>query len=784
MTGSTRVAMPGATAHPRGSRRLVAVAALLIGCAIALTGPVLATAQAEEAVVTAVLPEATPEVTQEATPEPTQDANLQATPQSMPESTVPATEEPIPNTATDPDAATGPLIESPGNGQFISSNRTTVSGSKVAGQRIQLLSPRGGDALCVFPAEGVSLDEDTTTSWSCSNLYLQNGPTIKLRVVVTGDSSLSDEITVAVLGAPTVLGGRTGSESDGWVRGTGHPQATVTASLASGDSCTSDVDNSGAWACLFEGTLESGSREVSASQRSTFSSPSSSNSSEPVTIVFDLQGPAAPVLTTPRAGARVPVAGTEYTGTGETGATVTVFAGAYSVCSAEVTDGAWTCSAGGVEEGSYAVIAVQQDSAGNVGPGSIPVTVSYGADATATATPTPTATATPSASETPAVTPAPSVSASPSPDGAVAVPGETVEPTPSEAPQTEEPAPEAAEDESVGASAFTGRWNDPTRFALPIGPSDSSSPFPWLQAGMLALGALLLIALPLRMLAGTISRTRGGRPLWSAPTLTGRNREREEYEVAPTVRLNRWLRGGAALVAAATFVMLSGPVVDQPAYLRLLVAVIIGLILVNGVAILVPLWWSSRVLGLRGAVRFLPRYLLLIAAAAIASRIFDVHPAVLFGLLGSVSLLAKTDAGAPPTPAQRGQLAAVRVGALTVFAVLAWSIGALLPAASDFATSLVAETVNTIVLAAIGGAVMILVPIGHASGRSILAWSPPIWTGLTVLAYGILFAALAPAIDQLQTSGSGTVLWIIAATFAALCASAWVWQRFVTPEQR
>jgi hypothetical protein len=126
----------------------------------------------------------------------------------------------------------------------------------------------------------------------------------------------------------------------------------------------------------------------------------------------------------------------------------------------------------------------------------------------------------------------------------------------------------------------------------------------------------------------------------------------------------------------------------------------------------------------------------------------------------------------------------VRVGALTLFAVLAWSIGALLPAASDFATSLVAETVNTIVLAAIGGAVMILVPIGHTSGRSILAWSPPIWTGLTVVAYGILFAALAPAIDQLQSSGSGTVLWIMAATFAALCASAWVWQRFVTPEQR
>ena len=755
MSESTRGAVSGATARQRRSRDFGALAAVLLGCAIALAGPAVATAQAEEAVATST----------------TEEAYLQ--------STAPATQEPSPNTSTDSTALTSPQIESPANGQFIGSNRTTVSGSKAFDQEIQLLSPRGGDPLCIV--------DDESTSWSCSNLYLQNGPTIKLRVVVTGDSTLSDEITVAVLGAPTVLGGRTGSESDGWVRGTGHPQATVTATLATEDSCSSEVDNSGAWACLFEGTLSSGSREVTASQRSTFSSPSSSNSSEPVTIVFDLQSPAAPVVTTPREGAQVPVAGTEYAGTGETGSEVTVFAGPYSVCSAEVTDGAWTCSAGGVEAGSYSVIAVQQDAAGNVGPGSTPVTVSYAAESTATPTPTQ------SASETPAVTPTPSTSASPSSDSAVVVPGETPEPTPSAAPQSEEPAQEAAEEESANdsaaASTSTGRWNDPTRFALPIGPSGTSSPFPWLQAGLLALGALLLIALPLRMLAGTISRMRGGRPLWSRPTLAGHNRVREEYEVAPTVRLNRWLRGGAALVAAATFVLLSGPVVDQPAYLRLLVAVIIGLVLVNGVAVLVPLWWSSRVLGLRGAVRFLPRYLLLIAAAAIASRVFDVHPALLFGLLGSVSLLAKADAGsAQPTPAQpslaqRGQLAAVRVGALALFAVLAWSLGALLPAASDFTTSLVAETVNTIVLASLGSAVLILVPIGHTSGRSILAWSPPIWTGLTVVAYGILFAALAPAIDQLQRSGSGTVLWIVAVSFAALCASAWVWQRFVTPAQ-
>ena len=748
MSESARNEGSGFLARPRRSRRLALVAAVLLGCALAVAAPGLPTAQAEDAPATVQ-----PTPTSTAEPDPTA-----------------TTAEPDP-TATTPPA---PRIETPRNGQFISSNRTTVAGSKGFDEEIQLLSPRGGDPLCIVA--------DASTSWSCENVYLQNGPNITLRVVVTGSKTLSHEIAVAVLGAPTVLGGLTGSESNGWVRGTGHPQARVTATLPNDDSCTSTVDGSGAWACLFSG-LSDGSREVTASQTSSFSAPSSSNASTPVTVVFDVTAPDAPVVTAPVNGAQVPVAGAQYTGTGETDATVTVFAGSYSVCSAPVTGGTWSCSAGGVAAGSYSVIAVQKDIAGNVGPGSSARSVSYVADAT----PTPSE----SAGATPPVTPTPTPAASPSPDGSVAVPGPTSEPSPTPTPGGDSPDPEAAEPDEAAASAVPGQWNDPTRFTATIGPTGSGTPFPWLQAGLLALAALLLIAVPLRLLAGTISRTRGGRPLRAVPSLAGRNRVREEFDVAPTVRLNRWLRGGAALLAAATFVMLSGPIVDQPAYLRLLVAVVIGLVLVNAVAILVPLWWSSRVLRLHGTVTFLPRYLLLIAAAAIASRVFDVHPALLFGLLGSITLTTTPDAagqagGQPqqPTTAQRGQLAVVRVGALAAFAVLAWSLGSLMPGASTFATALAAETGNTIVLAAIGSAVLILVPIGHTSGRSILAWSPALWTTMTVVAYGILFAALAPMLEQWQSEGTGMALWIAAATFAALCASVWVWQRFVAPSQR
>ncbi|WP_104126118.1 hypothetical protein [Cryobacterium sp. Y57] len=763
MSESARIAIRGKTVRPRQSRSVAAIVALLLACGLALATPAPSTAQADEA--TAPAPASGQQTTPDATPA--------------------AAEEPIPNTTTT--SAPIPRIETPSIGQFISSNRTTVSGSKAADQEIQLLSPRGGDPLCIV--------DDSSTSWSCGNVYLPNGPNITLRVVVTGVPSLSDDIAVAVLGAPTVLGGLTGLESNGWVRGTGHPQATVTASLPNDVTCSSQVDGSGAWACLFSGTLTNGSQDVTASQISTFSSPSTSNASAPVTIVFDIAAPDAPIVTAPSAGTQVLVAGTQYSGTGETGATVTVFAGAYSVCSAPVTGGTWTCSAGGVAAGSYSVIAVQKDDAGNVGPGSAPLSISYVAETTAAPTPSESAPATPPVTPTPSAA-TPGAAASPPPDGSVAVPGappqpsQPSQPSPSAAPGTNAPDPEAAEPKRNGdtASVFPGQWNDPTRFAAAIGPTGNDSPFLWLQAGLLAVGALLLIAVPLRMLAGAISRTRGGRPLRALPSLAGRNRVREEFEVAPTINPSRWLRGGTALLAAATFVMLSGPVVDQPAYLRLLVAVIIGLVLVNAVAILVPLWWSSRVLRQNATATFLPRYLLIIAAAAIASRMFDVHPALLFGLLGSITLSATTDAsgqaGPQPTGAQRGQLAAVRVGALTAFAVLAWFLGSLMPGATDFTTSLAAETINTIVLAAIGSAVLILVPIGHTSGRRILAWSPPLWAGLTVITYGMLFAALAPVIEQLGNDSSGMTLWIAAATFAALCASAWVWQRFVAPTQR
>ncbi|KFF60377.1 hypothetical protein JF66_04840 [Cryobacterium sp. MLB-32] len=660
---------------------------------------------------------------------------------------------PEPNPVAQPVAA--PTIDSPSAGIFIGSSTTTVSGTRDASSEVQLLSPAGGDPLCIIVPDG-------STTWTCDNARLPNAPDVTLRVVATGNADLFDEITVAVLGAPTVTGGPTGQNtSNGLVRGTGYPGATVTASISDGISCTSRADGSGAWTCHLDGLVSSGSRQVTASQISDYSSPSSSNASFGITIDFDLNRPVAPVITTPSRGAQIPVAGATYAGTGESGATVTVFAGPYSVCRAPVTNAAWSCSAGGIGAGSYSLVAVQKDAAGNVSPGSTAFSVAY----VQPSTPPPSQSAPPTPNGTATTVPVPSESEPSASATAEAVPPVAVpEPTASA-----KPAPPIASE--FGA----GPWNDPTQFTTAVPSSWSSASFPWLQAVLLALGAVLLLAIPSRLLAGTVSRARGGRPLWGTTAIAGRNRARDEFETAPTVQWNRWLLGGAALVAAATLVMLSGPVVSQPAYLRLLLAVVVAVLIVNLAAALVPLLWSSRILHITATITFLPRYLVLVAVAAIGSRVLDIHPALLFGLLGSVT------AAAGPTLAQRGQLASVRCVGLVLLAIIGWLGLSALPPIDGFMGAFLAEVLNTIVLTAIGSAVFVLVPLGSTSGRSVLAWSPPVWAGLMVVSLTLLFAVLSPAIDAWQSAGAIPLLWLASVVFAALSAGAWAWQRFVAP---
>ena len=224
----------------------------------------------------------------------------------------------IPPATTPPVIA--PVITAPATGIFIGRDSTTVSGTRDATQEIQVFSTTGSEPACIAPVNG-------TTTWTC-DVRLPSGPVVPLRAVVTGDPTLNSTITVAVLAAPVVLGGPSGqASSNGTVRGTGYPGATVSASVAGGAQCFADVDASGNWVCALIGSLTSESHAVTASQKSDFSSPSSSNTSAPTTVHFDLDRPAPPVITAPTSGTIVSLTASSYAGSGDDGARVIVYAG-------------------------------------------------------------------------------------------------------------------------------------------------------------------------------------------------------------------------------------------------------------------------------------------------------------------------------------------------------------------------------------------------------------------------------------------------------------------------
>jgi outer membrane biosynthesis protein TonB len=705
----------------------------------------------------------TPSETPSSSPTPTPDPAPTATATPTPTPTDPEAE-PTPTPPAEP-APAAPTITGPAAGSFIGGS-TTVSGGRDPSHEIQLIASIGGDPLCTVPVDG-------TGSWSCGGVVLPSGPDVQLQAVVSGLGTLSAPHTVRVLQAPTVTGGAIGqSTSGGLVRGTGYPGATVTATLATGQGCSFTVDSSGAWACLLEGELRSGQEQVTASQQTDFSAPASSPASAPVSLLIDVDAPSAPVLAAPTAGSELSLTGSQYYGEGENGATVTVFAGAYSVCSSVVSGGTWSCSGSGVAAGNYALRAVQQDAAGNVSAGSEPTPVRYGP---APATPTPSPTPTRSPKPTPTATPTPT----PTPTATAPVrPGTTAAPTPSPSAAPVVPVPAGPDDDAAPELIVPGGWNDPTPFSTAVIPPWNNPEFPWLQSALLTLGALILLIIPARLLAGTISRARGGKPLVSGHRFAGRNHPHEDFEVPPTVHLARPVVAAAALLAGAVFVLLSGPVTGTPNYLRLFLAVVLALAVVNAVGILIPRWWGSRAQHLDVSASVLPRYLVVVALTALASRALELEPALIFGLLGSI--VVRTG----PLAAERGQLAAVRAGSLLLLGLGGLAVSGALSASGGAVAALTTEFVNTVVLASVGSAVLVLIPIGNTSGRSVLAWSPPVWAALAVPAYLTLFVLLSPTIAGWSGTGTVTTLWVAAAVFAGLSVALWAWQRYVVPAIR
>jgi hypothetical protein len=626
--------------------------------------------------------------------------------------------------------ASAATITAPTAGQFLGNNSFTVTGTADAGSTVVVTAPGGADCT-VAPT--------TASPWSCVLDHVPNGSGIVLTATETkADATTSSaSVTVNVLGAPT-LDGPGSFVTPGIVSGGALTGATVSVMVngSGGQGCTSVAVNS-YWSCSISAPT-GGPYTVTAHQSMHgIGGPSDESNSQKVTV--DKDRPAAPVVTSPRTNSRVVTEPVTFSGTGEPNGFLNVYVDASPVCGASVSSaGRWSCAASGIKHGVHAVQAIQSDLAGNFSDPSAPSRVYFGPRPASAVPPAPP----PPSTESP--TPSPEPSASPDPP-APYVPG------------SGEPPPSLHE-------SLTN-WGTPTTFGTNLPTlAETISQGNWLFAPLLALGFILLVALPLRLVASTLR----GRIRLPRTQFTGRNRSLPEPDDTPPP--NPWLVGAIPLAIAAGFAVVAVGYNGEVRFLRLLAAVGIGLAVLNVVGVAIATRAASKLQGVSGRLRFLPLLLLAAGLAAVLSRWTGIEPPVLAGVLIGVGF-GRMTASRP-----RAIVSLVEVGTIVILAVAAWLAFQWIGPVQGFWATLSTEVLATICLAGLGSAVILMLPLGRLPGRVVAEWSPPAWlVAMAIVATLAWVIVLGGSDARFPVMGSA----MVAGGFAAVSLAVWAWTRYV-----
>ncbi|MBD8610527.1 hypothetical protein IFT77_08515 [Frigoribacterium sp. CFBP 13729] len=676
---------------------------------------------------------------------------------------------PTPTPGPTPVAPTvGPVADSP-------TGSVTASGDATPGARVKVALTSNGTYrdLCA------SVATTSSGSWTCTATVPSGaGWTV---VVTDLDHTDVDPVTsssFSVLAAPTVGSGLLVGAKLG---GTAFPGAVVTVTSGSGATATATVSADGGWVAVLPAAgFPSGRHDVRAVQSSSaVPAVPVSASSRPSSVTVDRDAPAAPVVTSPTSGQRVAALPLTVSGTGEAGALATVYVDSTPVCQATVSGGGtWSCSAGGSElaDGDRLVQAALVDPAGNFGPPSAAVRVTVGAAAAAPAAPGATATPRPGATATPSPAPVPPSTAPPGPsDG-----GSTTAPPPTG------PGGEggAGTPPGAGQGTQTGTWATATTFGagLPTLAQTLGGPV-WPLGAAVALLFLVLVAGPSRLAAAAAR----GRLRPRAARLTGRNRSSElptsfnRGTVDPRVAAGLALAGGAAAIAVAAGVD------GQVQYARLLAGIVLGLVVLNGLVVVLPAVLVARRLGLAVRVRMSPGLLLAAVVACGATRVFSLDPALVLGVLLVGTLGAvhhhgghAVGAGRNPGRRDRGIAAAVQLAATVVVPAAAWVLHGLVDAPGAW-PQLGREALATVCLAGLGSLVVQLLPLGSMPGRHVWAWSKGIYVALAVVGVSV---AAAVFVGAPSSSFPLPVLLVTSLVAALLAVAAWLWVTYVEPTRR
>jgi len=651
----------------------------------------------------------------------------------------------------------------------------TASGHATAGARVKVALTGNGTYrdLCA------SVPTTPAGSWTCTATVPSGAG---WAVVVTDlDHAGLDQATSAsfsVLAAPTVGSGLLVGAKLG---GTALPGAVVTVTSGSGATATATASGDGSWvAVLPAATFPSGRHQVRAVQSSS-SVPrvAVSAASASASVTVDRDAPPAPALTSPTAGQRLMTRPVVVSGTGEAGALATVYVDSTPVCQATVSAaGTWSCSAGGSElaDGDRSLQAALVDPAGNFGPPSASIRVVLGAATAAPARPGSTATPRPGATPAPGAVPPSAAPSSPDDDAAAPAPAPPAGPGDDDGGAGDEP--------GSGVATQTGTWATATSFGadLPTLAQTLGGPV-WPLGAVVALLFLVLVAGPSRLAAAAAR----GRLRPRAVRLAGRNRSAELPTSFNSGSVDPRVAGALALAGGAAAIAVAAGVDGQVQYARLAAGILVGLVVLNGLVVVLPGLLVTRRLGLALNVRMSPGLLLAAVVVCGATRLFSLDPPLVLGVLlvGTVGIVSHAGghaagSGREPTGRDRGIVAAVQLAATVLVPAGAWLLHAGVDAPGAW-SQLGREALATVCLAGLGSLVVQLLPLGSLPGRQVWAWSKTAYSVLAVVGVSVAAAVFVGA----PSSSFPLPTLLLASLVAALLAvAAWLWTTYVEPARR
>ena len=643
---------------------------------------------------------------------------------------------------------------------FSPDGRVTVHGSKTAGSAIAVTLASVNSRVC-------TIDADAQTTWSCTVL-VPNGPQQRFTAVETlADSGApapaSVDALIDVLGPPFLDGDGTVLTA-GNLSGVGYPGSTVTVSVngTPDPGCSrATVQASSFWSCAIS-AASGGPYSVRAQQsNAAIGAGSLSRYSNVQSVLVDREAPAAAVILAPTAGSRLIDITFVVSGAGESGAALDVYLDGTPSCSTGVTNSQFACTLGAPTSGEHTLRVIQRDAAGNYSPPSPEFSVSFGPAPVVAPVPG----SVPSLPSPPAVTRAPAI-ITPSPLAPEVTPESTM-------PDTASPPTTGGTPEATSAVPLAGGWGAPTGFGrgatlLSTDPNRDN----WLTGPLIGLLFLALVAIPLRLLVLALT----GRVRLPHTQFMGRNQSvspaRDDSELVPEPR--RPLRTAAIITATAVLIAISGGVAGEVRYLRLFLAITLGLIVLNGLTAVI-LRAGSRLLGSSITLRILPGMLLAAAITSVLSRVLSIDPPLITGVLVGAVFAATS------TARKSAVLSLLQLAALTVLGTSAWLAHGLVSAGTGFWAALASETLATICLAGLGSVLVLVLPIASLPGRVILNWSSIGWTATVLvvvsLSAGVIFGSTAIAL-----AATPAVFAVVA--FAGLCVATWGFVRFVEPQLR